>query len=70
MLDPKFDGDISKLDRCGVVVAADVKHGLVVTAKNDNAFIRLKQIQLEGAKKMSDVEFLRGRKIEIGTVLG
>ena len=70
MLDPKFDGDISKLDRCGVVVAADVKHGLVVTANNDNAFIRLKQIQLEGAKKMSDVEFLRGRKIEIGTVLG
>lgn len=70
MLHPKFDGDISKLDKTGIVVAADAKQGLVVTVNDDNAFLRLKQVQLEGAKRMSDVEFLCGRHIEIGTVLG
>ncbi|MCM1394313.1 MAG: methionyl-tRNA formyltransferase, partial [[Eubacterium] siraeum] len=55
--------------KCGIVVAADAKNGLVVAVK-DSALIRLKSIQLEGASRMSDVDFLRGRKIEVGTVLG
>lgn len=70
MLNPDFDGDISKLDRTGVVVASDAKQGLIVTVNDENAFVRLKQVQLEGAKRMSDVEFLNGRHIDIGTVLG
>ena len=50
----------------GEVVFADGKNGLVVQAKD--GLIRLSDIQLEGAKRMSDVDFLRGRKIEIGCV--
>lgn len=53
---------------CGVVVAADFKRGLVVSAGNGE-FVRLKEIQLEGAKRMSDAEFLRGRPIAVGTGL-
>ena len=52
--------------KVGEVVFADVKNGLVVQAKD--GLIRLSDIQLEGAKRMSDVDFLRGRKIEIGCV--
>ena len=55
---------------CGTVVATDAKNGLVVSVETGAYFIRLKQIQLEGSKRMSDVEFLRGRSIELGTVLG
>ena len=53
--------------QCGSVVCADAKDGLVVQAGDGQ--IRLCQIQLEGAKRMSDTEFLRGRSIRIGTVL-
>ena len=48
----------------GEVVFADGKNGLVVQASD--GLVRLKDIQLEGAKRMSDVDFLRGRKIELG----
>ena len=61
----KIDGDCDA--KCGVVVFADVKNGLVVKVKDGLA--RLDDIQLEGAKRMTDVDFLRGRKIEVGTVL-
>ncbi len=52
----------------GTVVAADIKSGLVVKA--GDGCIRLKEIQLEGSKRMSDSEFLKGHKIEIGARLG
>ena len=48
----------------GEVAFADGKNGLVVQASD--GLVRLKDIQLEGAKRMSDVDFLRGRKIELG----
>ena len=54
----------------GAVVAANEKLGLVVSVNESNYFIRLKRIQLEGSKVMSDVEFLRGRRLESRTVLG
>ncbi len=66
----KSGGDIFKIEESGVVVAADEKKGLVVTSDDRNVFIRLKSVQLEGAKRMSDTEFLRGRSIPAGTVLG
>ncbi|MBD5092463.1 MAG: methionyl-tRNA formyltransferase, partial [Clostridiales bacterium] len=56
--------------KCGMVLESDSKCGLVVAVGSGLEFVRLKQIQLEGAKRMSDVEFLRGRNIEIGTQLG
>ncbi len=52
----------------GKVVLADKNHGLIV--KVADGFIRLHVIQLEGAKRMDDTQFLLGRKIEIGTILG
>lgn len=52
----------------GAVVASDTKQGLIVTA-GGGTLVRLKEIQLEGSKRMSDTEFLKGRKIDVGTVL-
>ena len=51
----------------GVVVAADSKQGLIVCA--ESGFIRLKEIQAEGGKRMADTAYLLGHKIEIGTKL-
>jgi methionyl-tRNA formyltransferase len=51
----------------GVVVAADSKQGLIVCAAS--GFIRLKEIQAEGGKRMADTAYLLGHKIEIGTKL-
>lgn len=53
----------------GVVVAADKRQGLVV-AVGGNEYVRLKELQLEGSKRMTDIEFLRGRPVELGTRLG
>ena len=52
--------------KCGEVVFADKNHGLIV--KVAGGFVRLKSIQLEGAKRMDDTQFLLGRKIDIGTI--
>lgn len=52
---------------CGTVVSADSKFGLVVSTSN--GCIRLKEIQAEGGKRMSDKVYLLGHKIEIGTKL-
>ena len=51
----------------GIVVCADSKQGLIVST--GEGFIRLKEIQAEGGKKMSDTAYLLGHKIEIGTKL-
>ncbi len=52
---------------CGQVVLANSKNGLLVKASD--GVVRLKEIQLEGAKRMSDNNFLLGKKIEIGEKL-
>ena len=51
----------------GEVICADSKRGLIVAT--GNGFIRLKDIQAEGGKKMADTAYLLGHKIEIGTKL-
>ncbi len=48
----------------GEVIFADKKMGLVVKCK-DGA-VRLKSVQLQGSKRMSDTDFLLGHKVEIG----
>lgn len=52
----------------GEVVAASASEGLLVQA--GDGIIRLKEVQLEGAKRMSDVEFLRGHAVKTGERLG
>ncbi|MDE5601950.1 MAG: methionyl-tRNA formyltransferase, partial [Clostridia bacterium] len=54
----------------GMVLESDCKTGLVVAVGSGFEFVRLKEVQLEGAKRMSDTAFLRGRNVEIGTQLG
>lgn len=56
--------DIGGYD-CGQVVKANAKEGLFV--KVSDGVVRLKEIQLEGAKRMCDTAFLLGRSVEIGT---
>lgn len=51
----------------GQVLTADSKNGLVV-ACNGGA-VRLCEVQIENGKRMSDVAFLLGRKIQTGTIL-
>lgn len=61
-----FAGDISTYSN-GEVISSDSKGGLLV--KVQDGVIRLCDIQLEGSKRMKDVDFLRGRSIEVGTIL-
>lgn len=56
--------DDSKDHELGTVVFADTKNGLIVQAKD--GLLRICDLQLEGSKRMSDIDFLRGRKIDIG----
>jgi methionyl-tRNA formyltransferase len=51
----------------GEVVVSDVKNGLIVYCGEGT--LRLKRIQLAGGKIMDDTEFLKGRKIPVGSVL-
>lgn len=51
----------------GSVVCSD---GKLVVCCGDNKCVELLEIQLEGKKRMSTEDFLRGRKIEKGTILG
>ncbi|MDE6060490.1 MAG: methionyl-tRNA formyltransferase, partial [Clostridia bacterium] len=55
---------------CGEVVSSDDRYGLIVAVGNCCELVRLKEIQLEGAKRMSDTAFLRGREVDICTKLG
>lgn len=48
----------------GTILFADTKHGIVV--KCSDGAVRLKQIQLQGSKRMDDVSFLLGRKLDVG----
>lgn len=51
----------------GCVVESDDR---LVVCCGDNNCIELLEIQLEGKRKMNSADFLRGRKIETGTILG
>ena len=57
-VDDSFDHEV------GAVVFADTKNGLIVQA--NDGLLRICDLQLEGSKRMSDIDFLRGRKIDIG----
>ncbi len=63
----KVEFDEKKTFVAGEICNADVKGGLIVKIKD--GFMRLAQIQLEGAKRMSDVDFLKGRSLKVGSVL-
>lgn len=51
----------------GSVVCSDSR---LVVCCGDNKCVELIEIQLEGKKRMNAADFLRGRKIEKGTILG
>ena len=51
----------------GKVVYANEKQGLVVAASNGR--VRLSKVQAPGKRVMEDVEFLRGNKVEVNTIL-
>lgn len=51
----------------GTVILSDAKKGLIIRAKE--GYIKVIEIQGENGKKMMIGDFLRGNKIEMGTVL-
>lgn len=51
----------------GEIVCAD---GKIIVSCGDNKCIELKEIQLEGKKRMEASAFLNGHKLSVGTVLG
>ena len=74
----KLDGKMLKLHKA---VLSDEKgnnipgcivpvNGKFVVCCGDNKCIELKEIQLEGKKRMDSVSFLNGHKLQNGTVLG
>ena len=80
----KLDGKMCKLWRAEVVLAEElgkevkgVQPGTVVAVAKDcfdvitgDGVLRVKELQLEGKRKMTTEEFLRGFSLEAGTLLG
>lgn len=58
---PIEDGNI------GEIVATDIKKGFSVKCGKDGLLIT--QVQAKGGKKMNSADYMRGHKIEIGTIL-
>lgn len=63
--------DVEKVEfegvgKCGEVLKASAKDGLIV--KVANGAIRICELQLEGGKRMKDKDFLLGRHIEVGYI--
>lgn len=56
-----------KETEAGTILLVDEKQGLYIKAKE--GVIKILEIQAENAKKMQVSDFLRGNKIEVGTVL-
>ena len=52
----------------GTVLKADRENGLIVSC--GEGALRLEEVQGQGSRSMSDLEFLRGKPIEPGTILG
>lgn len=59
--------DIKTEEKAGTVISLD---GGICVACGDGKTVLLKTIQLEGKKRMSYSDFLRGHPIEKGTILG
>jgi methionyl-tRNA formyltransferase len=55
-------------DEAGKIIQADQKKGILVQTKK--GILRLKELQLEGKRRLLAEEFLRGAKIGIGEKLG
>ena len=80
----KLDGKMCKLWKAEVIPAEEVgkeakgaTEGTVIAVAKDsfdvltgNGALRIKELQLEGKRKMTAEEFLRGFSLEAGTVLG
>lgn len=54
--------------KCGEVLVADDKEGLVVACGGGS--LRVTEIQGENAKRMKTTDYLRGKKIAVGSILG
>ena len=61
IIDEKFNGEVGQI--------VDNNNRLVVMCGDGNC-IELREVQLEGKKKMEAASLLRGHKIELGTILG
>lgn len=57
------DIDVSDISS-GEVIASDPKNGLIV--KCSDSAIRLSEIQERNSKRITDIEYIRGKKIEVG----
>lgn len=80
----KLDGKMLKLWKAEVVPAEELtkeirneQWGTIVCIEKDSfsvttgdGLLKVKELQIEGKRKMTAEEFLRGFKLEIGTVLG
>jgi len=76
----KLDGKMLKLWKAEVLPAKEAKNvepGTVIDVLKDgfdvltgDGVLRVKELQLEGKRKMTAEEFLRGFSLEAGTVLG
>jgi len=75
----KLDGKMLKLWRAEVIPAEErgKEAGTVISVAKDsfdvltgNGALRIRELQLEGKRKMTAEEFLRGFSLEAGTVLG
>jgi len=64
----KVESDEVSTVEFGKIIQADQKKGMLV--QTQNGILRLKELQLEGKKKLSAEEFLRGCRIVIGERLG
>ena len=58
--------DMTKAEK-GTVIKAEEDELLVLSS---NSILKINELQLEGKKRMSTADFLRGFKIERGTILG
>lgn len=63
-----FDEAVRLNSLSGSVVTADRKNGL--TVKTKDGALRLCEIQTEGGKRMSDLDFLLGHAVKTGEILG
>ncbi len=61
------DGSLRREEKPGTVIFSG-KNLLIV--KCGDGCLKLNEVQMEGKKRMAIADFLRGKKIEVGTVLG
>lgn len=70
-----YEGKRLKIFSCKVNGFSDLPYGTVSNNQTfsvvcgDGVCVELKEIQLEGSKRMTTEEFLKGKKIPVGTVL-